>query len=78
LKIRFVVGWKPAVYTSSSDVPLPGELVSLDGVVRQVGERRWDFFPVSDADAVVTVFLLERPSVRGPKPSVKKAKGKLQ
>lgn len=76
MRLRFFLGGfdKFPSDTTCSAVPRVGEMVALDGQVREVAEVRWDFWS-SDAEPVANVFLLERPRVRGPKP-LRKTRGK--
>jgi len=73
MKLRFYVDGALLSVTAATTVPDIGEKVAIDGNVRIVDDRRWDFWS-SDADPVVNLYLS---SARGPKPTLKKAKRDL-
>jgi len=72
MRIRFYLGGAVVRETIfSSEVPNVGERLAIDGVVRIVDGRFWEFW--TGADTIVNLYLS---SVRGPKPTLKKTKGK--
>jgi len=71
MRIRFYVGGALAREAVSSAVPDVGERLAIDGVVRVIDDRFWEFW--TGADTIVNLYLS---SVRGPKPTLKKTKGK--